>query len=173
MKTRKATKKSALLKALFIDPYRQELQRIEIENDLDTWRKALRCDWIEHLTLSRESVGHTNLDLWFNEEGAINAEPALLAPRFRLQRGNSAGGGLFAIHGYGLVTSSNAEGETVSLITNPLSAATFGAVTYLAFEDPQSPEPGNRLRGKEFLEEKLRLIDLELPGKFRYLASDE
>jgi hypothetical protein len=34
-----------------IDPYRQEIYRLEIADDLDVWYKVLRYDCVEHVAL--------------------------------------------------------------------------------------------------------------------------
>lgn len=158
---KKATKKEAkkpMLQGFLIDPFKQEMRRIEISSDPEIWRKVMRCDWYEVLAIS--TTGEQTMDLWFDEEGRIKADPF---PRFRIDRGASMGGGTFEIHGYALAFSSNSEGETVSLQSTPVSALFFGVLAGLGYE----------ITEKEFIEEKLRMIELELPGEFRYLADDE
>ena len=158
---KKATKQAAkkpMLKGFLIDPFKQEMRRIEISSDPDIWRKVMRCDWYEVLSIS--TTGEQTMDLWFDEEGRVKPNPF---PKFRIDRGASMGGGTFEIHGYALAFSSNSEGETIDLKSTPISASLFGVLSELAYE----------ITEKEFIEEKLRMIELELPGEFRYLADDE
>ena len=137
--------KKVMLQGFLIDPFKQEMRRIEISSDPDIWRKVMRCDWYEVLSIS--TTGEQTMDLWFDEEGRVKPNPF---PRFRIDRGASMGGGTFEIHGYALAFSSNSEGETIDLKSTPISASLFGVLSELAYE----------ITEKEFIEEKLRMIEL-------------
>lgn len=170
MEKKKEVKK-ALLEGFLIDPFKQSIDRIEIANDLDVWRKVMRCEWVDCVRLTRRSerTNDTELDLWVDEEGLLAEVPA---PRFKLQRGLTFGGGTVEICGYGLIFSSDAEGNTISLKSDPVSTALFVQMCELCFE---ICENNPRFDGvdTEFLEEKLRMIELELPGEFRFLSDNE
>ena len=45
--SKKLKTKAKLLAGLLIDPYRQEIDRIEISPDSDVWRKLLQCPWVQ------------------------------------------------------------------------------------------------------------------------------
>ena len=158
------TNETKMLDGVLIDPWRQEISRIQISSDSDIWRKVLRCDCYDCMAISTSDG--ISMDLWFDDEGRMIEPPS---PRFRLRRGDSVGGGEIDICGYGLLLSSNNRGETIGLQTNPLNLGRWIALAGLAFEVPQ----GNpRFKGydTEFLEQKMRLLENELPGKIKILS---
>lgn len=158
-----------MLQGILIDPYKQEVSQIVISHDTDVWRKVLRCNYFDCMALSSESVTGTCMDLWFDDEGRMTEIPS---PRFRLNRGETVGGGNYDFCGYGLIFSSNKNGETIGLETNPASLAAFMVMCGLQFEDYES---ANNLRFKgvdtDFLEQKMRIIELELPGQFELIGT--
>jgi hypothetical protein len=53
VKTKKKEVKPAMLKGFLIDPFKQEIQRIEISKDPAVWRAVLRCELLELVRLAR------------------------------------------------------------------------------------------------------------------------
>lgn len=154
-----------LLAGLLIDPYCQTIRRIACGPELDDWRKVLQCDWVEHHLISREENG-TTLDLWFNEEFAIDG---VVRPMFTLHTRDSGGGYPLEIAGYGLVFAGNGGGETMALLATEESMNAFAVLAGLGFERHNHL----RLAGYEFIEEQLRMIELEMPDRFRFLGENE
>ena len=162
-------KKTKLIPGLLIDPFKQEIGIIEIANDPDVFRKVLRCDYFDCLCIDKEEEGNTKMDIWFDDEGRMYDQPL---PRFKLTRGESCGGGDFDICGYGLILSSDEEGETIGLAVNPVGLAIWLQYCHLLFE---RTEDNPRFKGKdtEFFDQKMRTIELELPGQFRMVGHGE
>ena len=52
-KGRKLKTKTKLLPEILIDPYRQDICRIEISPDTDVWRKVLPCQYVKRVALGR------------------------------------------------------------------------------------------------------------------------
>lgn len=161
MKTKTKVK---MLAGLLIDPYKQEMRRVEIADDLDSWREAMQCQWVEHHLLSREPM--TNIDLFFDEEFAISGE---IKPSFQLHVGPTIGGYPLEIGGYALVFASNHGGETISLETCDQTAIAFAILSQLKFERHGT----GKLVGREFIEERMRNLELEMPGRFKYLTDND
>jgi hypothetical protein len=157
-------KESKMLDGVLIDPWKQEISRIQISSDTDIWRKVLRCDYFDCMAISTSDG--ISMDLWFDDEGRMYDQPL---PRFRLCRGDSVGGGWIDICGYGLFLSSNSQGETIGLQTNPVSLGRWIALAGLAFEVTEG-NPRFKGHDTEFLEQKMRLIENELPGKIKILS---
>lgn len=160
--------KTKMLDGILIDPWKQEVSQIKISHDSDVWRKVLRCHTFDCMALSSESVTGTCMDLWFDDEGRMTEIPS---PRFRLNRGDSVGGGNYDFCGYGLIFSSK-DGETIGLTTTPALLAQFMVMAGLQFEDYASAK-NPRFKGvdTDFIEEKMRNIDLELPGQFELIGT--
>lgn len=158
------TKTAPLLAGLLVDPYCQTIRRIACGRELADWRKVLQCDWVEHHLISQEEDG-TTLDLWFNEEFAIDG---VIRPCFTLHTGDSCGGHPLEIAGYGLVFAAK-HGETHALLTTEDSMNAFAVLSGLGFERHNHA----RLAGYEFIEEQLRMIELEMPDRFRFLEENE
>jgi hypothetical protein len=157
---RKAKAKIELLDGLFIDPFRKEVRRVQVARDLDTWYKLLYCRSVECACLAESP--NENLDLWFDDEFLFR-EPRL--PAFKLKSAKSAGMADYIIHGYALVLASNRAGESVSLSSSKASVEWFLDVTDLAFENWH-----RRLtRSDFFIPQMLRMVELELPERFKYL----
>jgi hypothetical protein len=166
-------KKKGRIKGFLIDPYKQDISRIEMENDRRAWRKVMRCRDLDCIPLSvpqgvLTEITRYVLDLWVDDRGLLAAVPA---PRFKLRKGLSAGGGEVQISGYGLMFSSDPDnGEAVSLESDPISMGMFVRMYGLSYE---VIEGNKRFEGMDaFIEEKMRVIELEVPG-FRYLKDDE
>lgn len=153
-----------MLKGLLIDPYKMRVDEIEIEHDLASWYTALRCESVEVVSLSTIVERERTIDVWFDEEGFCQ-EPA--PPTFRLMAGESEGGHRYILPGYGLVLASDGEGSTISL-PRGLTRSLFARYSQLAFESWQ-----DRLAPEACISEVLRSIELELPGRFKYLSQPE
>ena len=152
--------KIELLDGLFIDVFREEVRRVQVVKDLDTWYKLLYCPGVECACLAESPEGA--LDLWYDEEFNFR-EPRL--PAFQLTSSKSAGSNTYIIHGYALVLASNQEGESVSLSSSMGSVDWFLRETQLAFEKWR-----NRLtRSDFFIPQMIRTPELELPGRFKYV----
>jgi hypothetical protein len=152
--------KIQLLEGLFIDPFRQEVRRVQVVRDLDVWYKLLYCRGVECASLAERSEG--SLDLWYDNEFLFR-EPRL--PAFRVTSSKSAGSIDYIIHGYALVLASNQNGESVSLSSAQASVDWFLRETQLAFEKWR-----NRLtRSDFFIPQMIRTPELEFPGRFKYL----
>ena len=73
--------KIELLDGLFIDVFREEVRRVQVVKDLDTWYKLLDCPGVECACLAESPEGA--LDLWYDEEFNFR-EPRL--PAFQLDQ---------------------------------------------------------------------------------------
>jgi hypothetical protein len=152
--------KIKLLDGLFIDPFREEVRRVQVARDLDTWYKLLYCHAVDRACLAESPEGE--LDLWYDDEFLFR-EPRL--PAFRLTSSRSMGSNVYIIHGYALVLAANHEGESVSLSSSQASVDWFLRETGLAFEKWR-----NRLtRSDFFIPQMIRTPELEFPGRFKYL----
>ena len=60
--------KTKKINAILIDPTKQSVRTIEIENNLQEIRKAIKCDLI---TIARIQVGGLNLDMILDDEGLL------------------------------------------------------------------------------------------------------
>jgi hypothetical protein len=166
MKNKKQNEEQTkMLDGILIDPWKEEVSQIRVSSDSDVWRKVLRCDVFDCMCISSESGG-TCMDLWFDDEGRLIEPPS---PRFRLIRGDSVGGGCYDFCGYGLLLSSR-EGTTIGLTTTPASIAMWMTMCELSFE---RLEDNPRFKGidTDFIEQKMRSIELELPGQFQLIGS--
>ena len=152
--------KIELLDGLFIDPFREEVRRVQVAKDLDVWYKLLYCHGVECASLAESPEGA--LDLWFDEEFLFR-EPRL--PAFRLTSSKATGSNVYIIHGYALVLASNQKGQSVSLSSSQASVDWFLRETQLAFEKWR-----NRLtRSDFFIPQMIRTPELEFPNRFKYL----
>ena len=170
MKTQ-TKKKPQMLQGILIDPYKRDIYRIEISSNTDIWRKVLRCHNFDCLAISKRDDLDTYLDLWFDDEGLLAEVPA---PRFCLNRGDTCGGGELHIAGYGLLFTSDLQGKTTSMHTDPFSVMALAMLCGLAFE----PLDADRFKDADgvpmsFIDEQMRTIELELPGQFRELDPQE
>jgi hypothetical protein len=155
----KSKAKIKILDGLFIDPFREEVRRVQVARDLDTWYKLLYCRGVECTCLAESSEGA--LDLWFDDEFLFR-EPRL--PAFKLKSAKSVGMADYIIHGYALVLASNKKGKSVSLSSSQASVDWFLRETQLAFEKWR-----NRLtRSDFFIPQMIRTPELECPGRFKY-----
>jgi hypothetical protein len=152
-----------LLDGLFIDPFRGEVRRVRVARNLDTWYKLLYCDSVECAVLANDPGDGAALDLWFEEEFLFR-EPRL--PAFRLQTSKSAGNIQHTIHGYGLVLASDRNSESVGLSSSQASVEWFRTATGIAFERWQI----RLIRPDFFIPQMIRTPELELPGRFKYIA---
>lgn len=148
-----------LLTGLLIDPYKKRVESIEIAHDLQSWYQALRCNTVDVVTISEVPEFKRQMDIWIDDNGLLH-EP--VPPTFRLQAG---GRREVTLAGYGLVLGANtANGETVSL-PNGLTPSLFCRYTKLQFEQWEG-----RLDVQECISQVMRSIELEMPGRFRYVA---
>jgi CRISPR/Cas system-associated exonuclease Cas4 (RecB family) len=154
------TKTKTLLTGLLIDPYKKRIEEIQIAHDLHVWYDALRCNAVDVVCVSTVHGFERKIDIWIDDEGLLH-EPQ--PPVFRLNAGQSEGGHRLTLAGYGLVLASDGEGETVSL-PKDMTRVVFARYTGLQFETWE-----NRLRPEHCISQVMRSIELELPGRFKYL----
>jgi hypothetical protein len=148
------------LDGLLIDPFRQELRRVRVADDLGAWCEVLQCDRVDVCCIASDSADGAALDVWFDDEFTFK-EP--IWPGFRVTSSISTGSQPYVLHGYGLVFASDKTGTTVSLSSSRHSADWFARATGLAFENWM-------LRtNEEFLEQVMRTPETELGGRFEYL----
>jgi hypothetical protein len=154
------TTKSKMLDGLLIDPFRQELRRVRVGSDLDTWYSVLECSNVDVCCIASDSLDGSNLDIWF-DDCFLDREP--LWPGFRVTGSISTGSQTHVLHGYGLVLASDRTGTSISLSASGQSAAWFARATGLAFEKW-------KLRTEEeFIEQVMRTPETELGGRFEYV----
>jgi hypothetical protein len=149
-----------MLEGLLIDPFRQELRRVRVAHDLDTWYGVLCCDNVDVCCIASDSADGAGLDIWFDDEFTFK-EPVW--PGFRVKSSISTGSQTHVLHGYGLVFASNKAGRTVSLSSSRHSASWFARATGLAFENWMLRTTA------EFIEQVMRTPETELSGRFEYL----
>lgn len=148
--------KSKMLTGLFIDPFKGELSAVEIAHDSSVWRQVLKCSCIDCVCIA-EVDPLLAIDIWIDDEGLLRNEPR---PFFKVKKGRSFGFQEVKLCGYGLVLGCDpTTGKTVSL---DVPTDKFGPTVGLAFERWH-----HRLDANEHMDELLRTIELELPGKFR------
>jgi hypothetical protein len=154
------TTATKMLDGLLIDPFRQELRRVRVAHDLDTWYGVLCCDNVDVCCLASNSLDGAALDIWFDDEFTFK-EP--IWPGFLVKSARSTGSQTHVLHGYGLVFASNREGTSISLSSSRHSVEWFARATGLAFENW-------KLRtDEEFIGQVIRTPETELGGRFEYL----
>jgi len=170
-----ATKKQRLLEGIFIDPWNQTISTIELTDDLADWRKLLACRYVERIVLaSREQIpplgeyqAIDTLDLWCDEEFLISGTPN---PGFRFYYPGSEQCEI--IFGYGLIIGGqDRTGNSVSFPMALMALPIFCSWIHLAFETLEGL--AIRFPGNEFIPEKLRSIEADLPGRVRTLSRIE
>lgn len=146
----------AMLTGLLIDPFKGEVAAIEVASHVDTWRKLLKCTTLNVVCVTRFKNG--SLDIWVDSEGPLRGQPL---PYFSVYKSPNIGGKQIKLCGYGLVLAADGSGETFSLPAS-FKPEDFGQMTRLTFEPWK-----DRLNSNEYMDELLRTIELELPGRFR------
>ena len=170
-----ATKK--LIPGIFIDPWNQTVSIIEVTDNLDDWRKLLRCKTVECVHLARrgqlpqlaEYEGIDTLDLWCDEEFLLKDTPD---PGWRFYYPGREPEVCEVIFGYGLIIGGqNRTGASVGFPIDLMALPVFCMWLRLAFETREGI--AIRFGGNEFIAERLRSIDAELPGRVRTLSQIE
>ncbi len=118
--------------------------------------QAAQCETLNAECVSRFKRG--SLDVWVDNEGFLREEPF---PCFHVYKSPNIGGKQMKLCGYGLVLAADGNGETYSLTTS-FKPEDFDQMTSLCFERWK-----DRLDPNEHMDELLRIIELELPGRFR------
>jgi hypothetical protein len=148
---------------LLIDPYRQSIDMIEVSDELEDWHKILRCSCIDMKTIVRMKNSNT-IDLVYDDEFLYRIPGD---PRFKLKSKNNSE---MEIYGYGLIFGGNDRtGETGCFHILPAKMDEFTDFIGLQFEMLCSP----RFQGNEWIEQRMRSIDSELPGKYETLLKLE
>lgn len=160
VKTKQA--KAKFLHAFLVDPYLREVIRCGVGRELDDWRKVLRCEYVEHILVSRDPEKNCTLDMWVDEEFLLHEK---LAPTFRFKTAYSTE--FVVIHGYALILAGDCEGESRSVfITAPEFLELFTCRMELQFERYEDRK--DNLGPVPFVDEIMRNIELEAPDSFKY-----
>jgi hypothetical protein len=146
----------AMLTGLLIDPFKGEIVAIEVASHADTWRKQLKCTTLNVVCVTRFKRG--SLDIWVDNEGPLRGQ---LLPYFSVYKSPNSGGKQINLGGYGLVLAADGSGGTFSLPAS-YRPEDFAQMTRLTFERWK-----DRLDPNEHIDELLRIVELELPGRFR------
>jgi hypothetical protein len=152
--------KTKLLDGLLIDPFRKEVRRIRVADDLATWYKLLECDYVDRCPIASDPANGSYLDIWFDDEFLFK-EPVW--PAFRFTDSELLGSTTHILHGYGLALACDRNGKTVALTSSDFSVVSFIAQTQLAFENWKL-----RLAEEDYLDQLIRTPELELSGRFEY-----
>jgi hypothetical protein len=156
------------LHGLLIDPFKREVSMVTCRNNIKDWYRILQCDCLEVIRLlsgKNAPAMHdgSSLDLWVDEEFLL-AERVTPAWRITYWDNDTCECRPIEIFGYGLLFLCDQEGETECLHLEMSDCAKFLTAMNLQFEHDTSP----RLKkAGEFVEERMRNIELELPGKFK------
>jgi hypothetical protein len=154
--------KLKLLDGLLIDPFRKEVRRCRVADDLATWYRLLECDTVDRWPIASDAGSY--LDIWFDDEFLFK-EP--IWPAFRLTAAASLGSTEHVLHGYGLVLACDRNGKTKGLTSSAFSVQWLIAATGLCFESWEQ-----RLPQEDYLDQLLRTPELELAGRFEYADTD-
>lgn len=95
--------KETILTGWLIDPYQKYAHQVQVKNDINDWYRLLDCD-----CLDIAHAGDYNglpIDIWVNDNG-LNLNP--IPPLFRWVDYPNP------LAGYGLVLSSDSQGESIS-----------------------------------------------------------
>ena len=119
--------KETMLQGLLIDPYQKMVHDVIVKNDIHDWHKMLDCDCLDigHIGMYK---GHP-IDVWVDDSGLMRKP---MPPLFRwLEYPNP-------LAGYGLVLSSDANGESIS--TNIPRSDTGRLIIFEDWERRMSPD---------------------------------
>lgn len=163
---------SKMVKGLLFDPYKQELRPVEVRNDIHVWHKVLKCDCCDVNRLASDHDG-TAIDIWFDDEFLLKAEPG---PSFAVQL-PSDNGEVRIYHGYALLFGSNNEGETTDLslfnqVPKPLRGREMEYLVQcimMAFRLKWERWEA-RVKRDNYIDEQMRMPELEMPQDFHYLS---
>jgi hypothetical protein len=150
--------KTKLLNGLLIDPFRKEVRRCRVADELATWSTLLECNYVDRCPIASDSGNY--LDVWFDDEFLFR-EPVW--PAFRLTASVSMGSTEHVLHGYGLLLACDRQGKTIGLSSSAFSVQWLVRATGLAFEKWEE-----RLNETDYLDQLLRTPELELSGHFEY-----
>lgn len=154
------TTETKLLDAVLIDPFKKELRRCRVADDLATWHRLLNCDHVDYCPIASDSRDDSCLDIWFDDEFLFK-EPRW--PAFRLTASGSFGSTTHILHGYGLLLACDRNRKTKSLSSSEESLELLKYLTGLAFENW-----AQRLDESDYLDQLIRTPELELGGKFEF-----
>ena len=144
---------------LFVDPYKREFRPVSLRNDLSTWYKALRCEYVEVMHVAHDKNTAQEIDLWFDEEFFLKSP---LGPGFRF---SNPEGKKITIYGYAFFCESNDTGDSVSMAEGALKLyPAFSELINLRWEPWEK-----RVGPNQFIEQQLRIPELEMSGDFNYL----
>jgi hypothetical protein len=152
------TTKTKLLDGLLIDPFRKEVRRCRVADQLATWYELLQCDTVDRCPIASDSGSY--LEVWFDNEFLFK-EPVW--PVFRLTASGSLGSTEHVLYGYGLVLACDRHGKTMGVSSSAFSLRWLIGATGLCFENWEQ-----RLPQEDYLDQLLRTPELELAGRFEY-----
>lgn len=143
-----------------IDPYKREVRKCEIENDLYTWYTLLKCDCVDCQRLMCQEGNPCSIDLWFDDEFLLK-EP--IGPGFKIASGTDREA---VYHGYAFMAAHDGKGNTISLAPEGMKQSNedIKKALRISFEIWEK-----RLDPNSLLDQQLRTIELELPGRFKFL----
>jgi hypothetical protein len=166
----KTSKQGRLLRGVLFDPYKREISIVEVRNNLDVWHKLLRCSCVDVNRLMAPIDGHQSADLWFDDEFLMKTP---VGPGFRFR---STSGRYLEYRGYGLLLSSDSEGQSTDfdLLPNPGDKRDDEATIYfwgMLFTHVQWEMWEKRLPSETFLDQQIRTPELEMDkDDFRVIA---
>lgn len=147
-----------------IDPYKREVRKFEADADIFLWQKMFQCDCCACTTLLAVEGNPAELDIWYDDE-FLCKEP--VGPAFKIASGTNREA---VFHGYAFLAAHDGEGNTVSLADPGMSQSnkTILRVLRLQFETWEK-----RLDPNLYLDQQLRMFELEFPGRFKFLDKTE
>jgi hypothetical protein len=133
------------LQSFLIDPFQKKVHPIEIENDITEWYKILQCDHFDHAVLGQYKG--LPIDVWVDDEGLLR-EPNW--PHWYWS------GYQNELAGYGLINSSNQEGESISSNLD---------LVYCMMRAHFEPWE-NRLNPEDYLEQMTKIYAFDYKGSY-------
>lgn len=133
------------LTSFLVDPFQKRVHPIEIENDIHAWHKILECDCFDHAVLGE--YGGCPIDVFVDDEGLLR-EPNY--PHWYWLGYHNE------LCGYGLINSSNSQGESISSNLNLQYC-----MAHAHFEDWEE-----RLDPEKYLDQMTRIYQFQWKGTF-------
>jgi hypothetical protein len=137
--------KDTILRGLLIDPYQKQIHEVSTKCDINAWHKLLDCDILD-VARAGDYKGQP-IDIWVDDEGLLH-EPQ--PPLFRWKNYPTT------LAGYGLILSSNHEGDSISTNIDRWDLGKF-----IQFEDWE-----RRLKVDEYFDQLSRIYPLTETGTY-------
>jgi hypothetical protein len=158
---------------VLIDPYRRQVSLIEVTDNCDDFRKMLQC---EKLAVTRIASGQSfrsrkdpeariaGCDIWYDYEFKPQTHAG-----FRITPPEEIDRRPIHVYGYGFICcSKNDVHHRTCLHVKPDNIGAFMNWLSMGFEQWERRTPK-----VEFIEERMRNIELEMPERFAYLYTLE